>query len=77
MSKEEAREKLKAELQAEFDERWPGQGANSASGYTVGDFAARACVQLTERLADLQARVDQLERDGEPEVCTPLPGGKP
>jgi hypothetical protein len=63
MTKEEARDKLKKELQIEFDERWPhpGNGANSASGYTSGDFAARAVQQLTERLADLMVRVDELE----------------
>ena len=68
MTKGEARDKLKEELQIEFNERWPyaGNGANSASGYTSGDFSARAVQQLTERLADLMVRVDQLERDNEP-----------
>jgi len=67
MSKEEARDKLKKELQDEFVVRWGGAGYDDHGCHlSSGDFAARAVRQLTERLADLMVRVDQLERDNEP-----------
>jgi len=67
MTKEEERDKLKKELQGEFVVRWGGAGYDDHGCHlSSGDFAARAVQQLTERLADLMVRVDQLERDNEP-----------
>ena len=62
MTKEEARDKLKSELQGEFVVRWGGAGYDDHGCHlSSGDFAARAVQQLTERLADLMVRVDEFE----------------
>ena len=69
MTKEEARAKLHVEIATEVMQLCKKEGKVTAMEGTAVFLSL-----LTERLADLQLRVDQLERDNESAVFYPLPG---